>query len=99
MIEGLIDEEWVYFDEQCGPMKSEFTIIATAVGFFLPLLIMLVMYALSVRALNKEAAAVSALMPPIRKTPTCKPIPEKNENTEKSGKSAQGHQKNHKAAI
>ena len=81
-----MDNQAVYIDEQCGPMKHEFTIIATSIGFFLPLLIMLVMYALSVKALNKEAKAVSAMMPAMRHAAQKrKPTTDKCQENDKSG--------------
>lgn len=88
LIEGLLSSAWVLQDGQCGPVKHEFTIICTAVGFFLPLLIMLVMYALSVKALKAEAAAVSAMMPPIRNhaSHACRPASAQYEIVDKPGK-------------
>ena len=59
---GSIDRSNLFVSEMCAINMAAFQIFGSLVAFFLPLVIMFVMYTLTVRTLNRQARLVSNIM-------------------------------------
>lgn len=57
---GLVSEANIYQDQQCLLSNQHFILTGSVVAFFIPLTIMVVMYALTVRMLNRQARMCTA---------------------------------------
>jgi len=60
-IAGFVNPQNVYRDGQCAPAVPEFVIYGSIFAFYVPLLLMLVTYALTTRLLRRRAVQVERL--------------------------------------
>ena len=59
---GRVNKENLFVGDMCAINMAKFQIFGSLAAFFLPLIIMFIMYTLTIKALNRQARLVSSIM-------------------------------------